>query len=145
MAAAACLAQIEGDDNELQQQLAVIIALKRDAIHTAFWHATFGSPEFERLMALKKTPFPLGLRAEMAQDIQTALSWLNAIHIRLGDSVLEIESARLEQHYQRIQQYPWAGHLFFTLALFNRDLRRATQALQQRLDERPSMLQQSAQ
>ena len=146
--AKACLAQAKQTDKEenilLQQQLIDIIALKRKAIDIAYWNATFGSPEFEKLITLERDPLPIKFRAEITQDIQAALNWMNALHSNLGDAALQIDTTQLEQHYQRIQQYPYLGKLFFTIALLRRDLNRATLGLQQRLDARPVCYQHQA-
>ncbi|MEM7017015.1 MAG: DUF3080 family protein [Pseudomonadota bacterium] len=137
-----CLKEINQIDNkELHQQLTEIISAKQTTMPITFWHATFGSPEFEKLTALDNISLPLEFRAEVVHDIQAALTWLNGLHLQLGAPTLDIDSGQLELHYQRLQQYPYLGQLFFTVSLLTRDLTRATQALQQRLDKHPVCFQ----
>lgn len=136
----ACLRQLPGDGADrraLREKLDQVEAIKIADLPRAYWNATFGSPEFEHMLSLAASPLPVGALDRDSAAIERALDRLAAIGPRLGHASLELDSGRLEGHYQALLARRLAGELLGAVDLLRHHLDAAAQVLETRLAQGP--------
>ncbi len=135
-----CRRQLEDKDSnilELQRTLDEVVSIKTAELPKAYWNATFGSPEFERMFSLAAPPLRIDAAAKSNADIEGALLHLADLGERLGEATLNLESTPLEAQYKAINSRRVAGELLGALDLLRFHLDAAASAIETRLEERP--------